>query len=108
MTAKSDEPLSIIRQLELMRDLQRLANERWQEELRIRAALDDGCATPSKRATRPAARSNRATRPPATAAQAEYEHVAPARPSSNTSTSATPPSSSTKACATTSNRTHAQ
>ena len=42
MTANSKEPLSIIRQLELMRDLQRLANERAGAESRIRAALDDG------------------------------------------------------------------
>ena len=42
MTAKSDEPLSIIRQLELMRDLQRLANDRWQEEVRIEGALEEG------------------------------------------------------------------
>jgi energy-coupling factor transporter ATP-binding protein EcfA2 len=39
---KSDEPLSIIRQLELMRDLQRLANDRWQEENRIEITLDEG------------------------------------------------------------------
>ena len=37
-----DEPLSIIRQLELMRDLQRLANDRAQAESRIRAALEEG------------------------------------------------------------------
>ena len=42
MTAKTDEPLSIIRQLELMRDLQRLANERAQAETRVQAALDNG------------------------------------------------------------------
>jgi S-DNA-T family DNA segregation ATPase FtsK/SpoIIIE len=42
VTAKRDEPLSIIRQLELMRDLQRLANERAEEELRLRSALADG------------------------------------------------------------------
>ena len=42
MTAKNDEPLSIIRQLELMRDLQRLANERAESEARIRTALADG------------------------------------------------------------------
>jgi DNA segregation ATPase FtsK/SpoIIIE, S-DNA-T family len=42
VTAKNDEPLSIIRQLELMRDLQRLANDRWQEEGRIKSALDEG------------------------------------------------------------------
>jgi hypothetical protein len=40
--AKSDEPLSIIRQLELMRDLQRLSNDRWAEEQRIEIALDEG------------------------------------------------------------------
>jgi energy-coupling factor transporter ATP-binding protein EcfA2 len=42
VTANSDEPLSIIRQLELMRDLQRLANERAQAESQIRAALEVG------------------------------------------------------------------
>ena len=42
MTVKTDEPLSIIRQLELMRALQRLANERAQAESRAAAALDDG------------------------------------------------------------------
>lgn len=42
MTASSNEPLSIIRQLELMRDLQRLANERADAEERIRAARDNG------------------------------------------------------------------
>ncbi len=42
MTANSDEPLSIIRQLELMRDLQRLANERAQAELHARATLEQG------------------------------------------------------------------
>ena len=46
MTASRDvtatEPLSTRRQLELMRDLQRLANERSQEESRIRTALDEG------------------------------------------------------------------
>jgi DNA segregation ATPase FtsK/SpoIIIE, S-DNA-T family len=42
VTAKSDEPLSIIRQLELMRDLQRLANDRAQAETRIRTALEGG------------------------------------------------------------------
>jgi len=45
VTAKTDEPLSIIRQLELMRDLQRLANERAQAETRVQAALDDGLRT---------------------------------------------------------------
>jgi energy-coupling factor transporter ATP-binding protein EcfA2 len=42
VTAKPDEPLSIIRQLELMRDLQRLANDRAQAESQIRTALDGG------------------------------------------------------------------
>jgi DNA segregation ATPase FtsK/SpoIIIE, S-DNA-T family len=42
VTAKSDEPLSIIRQLELMRDLQRLANDRWQDEVRIERELEEG------------------------------------------------------------------
>ena len=42
MNAKHDEPLSILRQLELMRDLQRLANDRAQEEQRIRTALEAG------------------------------------------------------------------
>jgi DNA segregation ATPase FtsK/SpoIIIE, S-DNA-T family len=45
VTVKSDEPLSIIRQLELMRDLQRLANDRWQEENRIETELADGLRT---------------------------------------------------------------
>ena len=40
MTAKRDEPLSIIRQFELMRDLQRLANDRAQAESQIHTALD--------------------------------------------------------------------
>jgi DNA segregation ATPase FtsK/SpoIIIE, S-DNA-T family len=42
VTAKSDEPLSIIRQLESMRDLQRLANDRWQEENRSESELEEG------------------------------------------------------------------
>jgi hypothetical protein len=39
------EPLSTRRQLELLRDLQRLANERWHEESRIRTALEEGLRT---------------------------------------------------------------
>ena len=50
MTANSDEPLSIIRQLELMRDLQRLANERAQAESRVQAALEDGLRDRCRRA----------------------------------------------------------
>jgi S-DNA-T family DNA segregation ATPase FtsK/SpoIIIE len=42
VTAKADEPLSTVRQLELMRQLQRLANERWEEESQTKAALADG------------------------------------------------------------------
>jgi S-DNA-T family DNA segregation ATPase FtsK/SpoIIIE len=42
VTANSNEPLSIIRQLELMRDLQRLANERAESETRVRGALENG------------------------------------------------------------------
>ncbi len=49
MTVKTDEPLSIIRQLELMRDLQRLANERAQSELRTRTALEDGLRDAAQR-----------------------------------------------------------
>ncbi len=40
----SREPLSTIRQLELMRDLQRLADERAAEETLLRDALDQGLA----------------------------------------------------------------
>ncbi len=49
MTVKTDEPLSIIRQLELMRALQRLSNERAQSESRVRAALDDGLREAAER-----------------------------------------------------------
>ena len=52
MTASPDtvahEPLSTRRQLELLRDLQRLANERWSEETRIRTALDEGLRAAEK------------------------------------------------------------
>ena len=42
------ESLSTRRQLELLRDLQRLANERSREETRIRTALDEGLRTAEK------------------------------------------------------------
>ena len=46
MTASPDiatgEPLSTRRQVDLMRELQRLASERWNEETRIETALSTG------------------------------------------------------------------
>jgi hypothetical protein len=46
--AKTIEPLSTRRELELLRDLQRLANERAREEQRIATALADGLAEAEK------------------------------------------------------------
>ena len=73
MTAKSDEPLSIIRQLELMRNLQRLANDRWEEEVRIEGAFEEGLRAAEQ--TRDATGREIETRYTANrqAAQEEYE-----------------------------------
>jgi S-DNA-T family DNA segregation ATPase FtsK/SpoIIIE len=49
VTVTTDEPLSIIRQLELMRSLQRLANERAQEEARVRNFLADALQAAAQR-----------------------------------------------------------
>ena len=97
MTATTDEPLSIIRQLELMRDLQRLANERAQAESaasgRARRRLADLHA--ERDATTHAADDRYIVR----------SHRRPNRvrrlarqPSSAMNSTATPPSSSTRTC----------
>jgi len=73
VTANSNEPLSIIRQLELMRELQRLANDRADAEAKIQAAYEDGLkrAEQERDATAQAIESRYATA--RGAAQAEYD-----------------------------------
>jgi energy-coupling factor transporter ATP-binding protein EcfA2 len=73
VTANNDEPLSIIRQLELMRDLQRLANERAAAEQQLRSAQEVGLREAEERrdAARKAVEANNdAAR---SAAQAEFD-----------------------------------
>src|SRR5688572_13890109 len=41
-STRAPEPLSTVRQLELLRDLQRLANDRAREEVRVSTALAEG------------------------------------------------------------------
>jgi hypothetical protein len=69
----ANEPLSTVRQLELLRDLQRLANERAQEEARIGAALEDGLRAAEQTRDRMAADIERQTSERRTQATAEHD-----------------------------------
>ncbi|MEX0611344.1 MAG: hypothetical protein WD229_04415, partial [Pirellulales bacterium] len=69
------EPLSTRRQLELMRDLQRLANDRHQEEQRIRTALVEGLRAAEEGRDQAAAEIVRQFTDRRAQAAAEYEQV---------------------------------
>jgi hypothetical protein len=66
-------PLSTRRELELLRDLQRLANDRSREENRISTTLEAGLADAGKTRDEAAARIERQFSEGRTAANAEYE-----------------------------------
>jgi hypothetical protein len=68
-------PLSTRRQLELLRDLQRLANERWREETRISTALEDGLRTAEKGRDQTAAEIERRFTEGRASATAEYDEA---------------------------------
>ena len=74
-SATIGEPLSTRRQLELMRDLQRLANERAQEERRIRTALADGLRAAEQDRDKAAAEIERKFSSGRSQANSEYEQV---------------------------------
>ena len=103
MTVKSDEPLSIIRQLELMRDLQRLANDRWQEENRIETELADGLRTAEQARDAAPAKSKRGTLPLVKRRIGNIKRRAIA-PSANTKRSETRLNNNIRACGRKSNR----
>ena len=69
------EPLSTRRQLKLMRDLQRLANDRAQEEQRIRTELADGLRAAEAARDKAAAEIERAFNAGRSEANVEYEQV---------------------------------
>ncbi len=71
----STEPLSTRRELELLRDLQRLANERAREEQRIGAALSDGLEAAEKARDAAAAEIERQFTERRSAATNEYEQA---------------------------------
>ncbi len=71
----STEPLSTRRELELLRDLQRLANERAQEEQRIRETLATGLQSAEKVRDTTAADVERQFAESRTAATSEYEQI---------------------------------
>ncbi len=79
MTAKADaikhEPLSTVRELALLRELQQLANERHSEEQRIRDALADGLAAAKQALEKAVQAADRQTAAVRTNATSEYEQT---------------------------------
>ena len=71
----TSEPLSTRRELELLRDLQRLANERAREEQRIEVALAEGLAAAEKARDVTAVEIEREFTTRRTAATTEFEQV---------------------------------